>query len=364
MHLIGCKLPEIPDEANRITFIQKFEIGLGAATELIELKDRGFALVGQSGFAARVDKDGVPMWQDQYAQSGINFVGISQNDSGDIFTLKNEYGKSPSLVKITLNGGAIPSKYIFDPIGDSSFSASDITLSKDGNYLILGSVDFDGSPGTATDNRFFLVEMDYNSISHTSYFGYSASSTGGEIYYVPYLGVVFSGTEHRISSPSNYSSIYVLDESGQKNSYSFSDIRFNIFAPLSDGNFAVLSTPFNNNLWIWKLTPPDNWSLGIPIPIDDDTYDEIEGAKIIERREGGFAGVANVYTYPNDKIKTGLFFIIDTDGSFLHYELIGQSWTTDGLYSIIQTRDGGYAMVGSINGDPVLIKTDAKGNVD
>ena len=222
----------------------------------------------------------------------------------------------------------------------------------------------DGRPGPVHDNRFFLIQKTPNGPLDTTitYCGFSASTRGREIYNVPGLGIVFGGREHRISTPANVSLIYTIDENGEKKRYTYSNILMDQFAPLKDGKFVILESYIPNRLRLWKLELPGIWSLGTKVPINSNNYDRIFGTKIIERNEGGFAGLATLYLDSNRENTSSLFFLTDANGSIVYHEIFGQPETVDVLNSLIQTRDGGYAIVGGQNGNPVLIKTDSTGN--
>ena len=347
---------------NQISFEKQFLDCEGSAFDLIQLEDGGFALAGNSGFVARIDKHGNTVWKN--CGSSISYIALEQDNFGDLILIHN-YLETPTLEKFTSNGGLIYSDYLFPISSEHNTYASDLTVSDNGDYHILGK--FGQSPGSYT-NRFFVIHRSPPRTKFdTTFFSNSASNLSGEIYNIPGKGIVFNGYEHHFSVPSNYYLVWILDSTGRNviDGRSFTNVRIEKFAPLKDGNFIILGETFSNtSLDLWKLEFPDNWSLGTSIPINDPNYNRISAQKIAEIEGGGYAGIANIYIEEIEGIGSGLFFLTNLEGHLIKYEIFGGIESHDGLYSLIQTSDGGFAISGMKDGHPLIIKTDSEGNID
>ena len=101
-----------------------------------------------------------------------------------------------------------------------------------------------------------------------------------------------------------------------------------------------------------------------PVPWDK-TYGPIEGYRIMQTDDGGYAIACEEGVWHTSRGPGGFtnvtFLLIKTDSA-------GQvQWRKNyqgaGLYSAILTNDGGYALVGIDNGERNLVKVDSEGNV-
>jgi parallel beta-helix repeat protein len=131
----------------------------------------------------------------------------------------------------------------------------------------------------------------------------------------------------------------------------------------SDGGYALAGKK-DTQVWILKVDSAGkqqwNWTLGVQL-------DGWKGlAQIIQTSDGGYA-IAG--TAPSDSAGETDFLLLKTSstGELLWSKKYG-GVSNDSANSLIQTSDGGYALVGSTEsfdlGGPLLIKTDASGNVE
>ncbi len=357
---------------NAIIFVRLYNTVLGPANDVIQLDDRGYAIVGNGNFVARIAKDGTSDWEKAPGPIIAHFDALIQDQDGNLVIIENtrdtaNFTYSPSaIVKYTIHGGPIYN-HDFIPITSSQrVFVSDIALSNEGDYFIVGGYDPNPYNSPTPDARIVLIQYASNSSGQRfdTYYSNGFSAYGGEIYNHPEFGISYFGYVFNTSVPTKTTHLYTINP--------MDTIRYNLskhinrFAPTKDGNYITLvGAPYS--LMLWKLGLPGDWSLGVSIPINDNNYDRIEGMKIIERSDtkGGYAGVANVYLENanpiNARKNSGLFFITDSDGMIEHSEIIGQPHTYDGLHALIQTSDCGYALTGMLDGNPVLIKTDAQG---
>lgn len=97
------------------------------------------------------------------------------------------------------------------------------------------------------------------------------------------------------------------------------------------------------------------------------------GEYIIQTKDGGYAaaGTATITQIDIDSIKSGRFFLakLDSQGNLLWNKTLEVDKKDDGVYSFIETDDGGYAIVGTTTDTDqyktyaLLVKTDATGDV-
>lgn len=350
-----------------ITFYKVYNKGLnlGPATDVLQMEDLGFVLVGYQGQIIRTDALGNDdLWSKIHsASSNVNYYGLIQDLEGNLVVIENEAKSffdrsSASLIKIDTTDGNILGTPLSLMMAPHEGLASDIALdSLTGDYLISG--DMTSNEGM-NDASLFMIRQSPQGNTTLNQYPQVDIAIGGEIYDVPGLGIVVGGQEFTTDISSRMYVNNLLFEIDNKG------IRYASFTPLKAGGFAVLEGEYGGLLHIWQLSSSGSWLLN-PIKISHPAFTQFKAMKIIERKEGGFAGVAlakNGFLIQNEDIKTpsAIFFLTDNSGNVLQVKTIGSANTSDFLFNIIQTQDGGYAIVGSENGSPLLIKADAAGN--
>jgi hypothetical protein len=122
---------------------------------------------------------------------------------------------------------------------------------------------------------------------------------------------------------------------GWTNSFGFSDPNSAIY---------IIKTDSNGNMQ-WNKTYGGHWDAG---------------CSIVQTYEGGYAIGGFTHTAPH---KSEAYLIkIDSSGNLQWNQTFGDSGT-EAAYSIIQTSDHGFALVGSASNHAFLVKADSNGNM-
>lgn len=343
---------------------------LGPLTAIIQLEDQSFVVVGFNGQIFRIDNAGrrEGFWAFEHgSEANANFYGVIEDLNGDLVVIENFaenfFDKSKaSYLKIDPVTGLKKGDAIRIGNANDKIAATDIALNTlTGEYLICGEITSSDFPNKVS---LFLHEQPRIGAGVLKSFTRFQEVIGGEVYFEQGLGSILGGRELSESSADFKSSLYI---NNLQYDFEQKGIRFGTFTPLSNGEIAVLEGEYTAGLQIWVLKQDGNWK-AIPINITETGFSEHKAIKIIERREGGFAGIAlakNGFLVQGNEIvnPSSIFFLIDEAGMVSNLEILGGSANSSNfLMDIMQLEDRGYIMVGSENGDPMVIRADSTGN--
>lgn len=358
------------DAPNRFKRIYSPGLNLGPLTDIIQLEDQSYVVVGFSGQIFRIDNAGrrENFWSFKHgSETHANFYGVIEDLNGDLVVIENIaqnfFDKSKAaFLKVNLETGVKLGGAVRIVNSNDEVAATGIDLNKQtGEYLICGETINSNSPNSSS---LFLLTQPRIGQGVMGIFSGFQEVIGGEVYYVDGLGSIMGGRELAESSADFKSSLYINNLP-----YNFEQkgIRFGTFTPLSNGEIAVLEGEFSPGLQIWILRQDGKWK-STPINITQTGFTEHKAIKIIERREGGFAGIAlakNGFLVQQKDIvePSSIFFMTDIGGTILALKTIGGSSNSSNfLMDIMQLDDGGYIMVGSEDGDPMVIRADSTGS--
>jgi len=134
----------------------------------------------------------------------------------------------------------------------------------------------------------------------------------------------------------------------------------------SDGGYAIAGTMLGD-FWLIKTDSFGNmeWNQTYGGPESEEVY------SLIETSDGGYAiaGTQPYHPDPDAVYKYANFWLVKTDasGNMVWNETIGTSWDAEEAKSLVETIDGGYAIVGSTSHPKkggsklLLVKTDETG---
>ena len=338
--------------------------GAGPATDIIQLDDGGFVWVGYGAQLRRIDKNGNELWtQNGYNPNPLtNFYGVIQDSDGKFIVAENKaisfFDRSQGQwVRFSSSGKYDLFRSLFDPGEDGN--VSDITLADNDFYLFVGT-QFE-SNGTSVLTQFSVPKG--GSPTKTIFGSSPNGAYGGRIHQTD-NGIFSGGYLVGTTNPSKL----LVDGSP----YAPPGQDFIPFVPFSADEIMVMDGPGTAaasqvNLYSYSLT--NGWNTSKFAEISKVGLNDYYPMEIIQREEGGFAGVvlvreSNLIVGGDINNPNGLFFLLDSNGQFEpgFPKELGLNNTSDYLFNIKQTRDGGYVIVGSENGNPRIIKTDDKGN--
>jgi hypothetical protein len=283
---------------------------------VIQTSDGGFALVGEihmgwiKGWIVKVDSSGMLQWNSTYAEWNGILRGIAQSSDGGYIAcgLKNEGDDHGWLVKVDASGVMQWEKTYFSNV--ATFKS--VVLSADGGYAIGGFLEgtFDTSGLIMNTNSFALLAK--------------TDAAGNLLWAKAYNG-----------------------------SYTNNVVQ-------ADGK--VLISPVNSNLTMWNQTYNEGDTAGT-------WTTTMKAYSLIRTTDGGYALVGELATTRRDP-SWGLggpfaasdYWLVKTDsaGSMQWNHAYGFI-QGDVAKSVIQTADGGYALIGNSVSNVWLVKTDNSG---
>ncbi|MCI4666831.1 MAG: PKD domain-containing protein [Bacteroidia bacterium] len=352
-----------------LAFEQTYNTYNGIATDIVELSnpEGGFLIVGYGGQAFQVDKKGVVNtafddWPDASGNTSqnpqANFYHVIELESGLFVAAENVpetflQKSSGGIVLINQNGSLNDRKLLSDL--DPRLENADITdlmNGKDGRFYLTGTY----YSTSADTGGIFLMKGENLQDPEllTTYFSPGAGRfTGGQIAIDPQGKLYISGL-----NPEGRPLLFEWEESYGKDSM-------------------VLVIDPANSSFIGKILPIDfgtggdlialigfkeielrkvNIGLdgrlsGVPNLVETRSqgYDKVLSMDIISTRDNGYAGVALLYDEQELDNATGLYEIKDQNNNLTGVNTGGKT-TTDHFFSIVQTRDEGFVIVGSRNG--------------
>lgn len=334
--------------------------GTGTATDIVQLEDGGFVWVGYHGQMQRIDKDGNEIWTQTDYTPPVNahFYGVIQDIYGKFVALENQattfFNRSkPAWIRFG-DGILDGNKSLLDD-GENGY-ASDIDLADNGDYLFVGTKN---GPGDSVS----LIQFRYpggGSPILTSFGVASGDAYGGRIHSTN-SGIICSG-----QFISGNTKLFVNGELKEPQI-----IDFLPFVPVNNNEIMVMAgfgygTSPSIKIIKYSISTGDATQIA---EINDAELNEYFPMEIIAREDGGYAGVALAKDKDSNLIQgdfnnpNSIFFLIDEQGNLDKFERYGTNGADDYLFTIKQTRDGGFVMVGSKGGKPRIIKTDNIGEL-
>jgi hypothetical protein len=364
--------------AQIITFQEAFGgSGVDWANSVQQTSDGGYIIIGYTNsfgagnkdiYLVKMNVNGDTLWTKTYGGTGDDEGNSVQqtSDGGYIIVgYTNSFGAGGYdvyLIKVNINGDSLWTK-TFGGAGDDY--ANSVCQTSDGGYIITGSGLF-GSGG----GDIYLIKTDtvgniqwnktYGSVAYYIDWGYSVKQTtdGGYIISGFYLGV--NADVWLIKTASNGNILWSRTFGGAASEIGAS------CQQTSDGGYIVAGSTNsfgagNNDVYLIKtdMNGDTLWTKTYGNTGDD------KGYSVQQTTDGGFI-IAGYYI-----ISSGVsdVYLIKTDGN----GNLSWSKTFGGAngefgYSVQQTLDGGYILVGMTqsfgagNSDIYVIKTDSNGN--
>ncbi len=345
---------------------------------VIQSKDGGYAICGYTDsyvanlhvsdvYIIKMDSNGNLEWTKSIDENmtNIGYSIIQTHDGGYAFTGYSAYGPGGSsvyFVKLNASGNLSSTKLITNLGYETGQSLVQCT---DGGYAITGQTYNAGFPIV------YVVKLDSTgNISWTKAIGISYD-LGLSIIQAHDGGFVIGGYTTNYGAGGYDAYVVKLDSLGNKSWAATiggtKDDFCNSIIQSRNGDYVMAGYTGSYgagsyDVYAVKLSPSGNliWTKTIGGTSDD------EGESIVQTKDGGYAigGYTNSYgagDYDAYLIK------LDSSGNLSWTKAIGGTGS-DQCYSIKQTRDGGYALVGITNSygsgnyDVFFIKTDSTGN--
>jgi DNA replication initiation complex subunit (GINS family) len=360
---------------------------------IIHTKDGGYAIAGWTNsfgagkydvYVVKLDKTWNLQWTrtigGKYNDYGYSIIQTTDGGyavAGATASYGAEIGNSDIyIVKLDGDGNIQWTRTIGDGYSDNGRS---IIQTKDGGYAVVGKIN-----GNVIFDDVYVVKLDGDgNIQWTRTIGGGeGEDCGNSIIQTKDGGYAVVGKTNSFGAEniSIYGRIaddvYVvkLDDSGNIQwtrtiGGKFDDVGYSIIQT-KDGGYAVagvtasFSTGYGD-VYIVKLDGLGNiqWTRTIGGSNGDDF-----GCSIIQTIDGGYA--VGGWTACFGAGKTDVYIVkLDGDGNIQWTRTIGGE-QDDGSFSIIQTTDGGYVVVGDTysygvgNGDVYIVKIDANGNLN
>lgn len=352
----------------------------GMATDIIELSDPngGYLIVGTGGQAFQIDKNGQAnnSFDDWPSASGntdqnplANFYHVIELENGVFVAAENVpvtfFKRSEAGIVLINNNGSYNNRKLLsdlDPKLDSA-NITDLQKGDNGTYYLTGTF----YSSSADTGGIFLMRgenLQEPEIITTYSSNKNGRYTGGKTAINPNGKVYVSGLD-----PDNIPLLFAWEEAIGKNAIEL------IINPNTTGQtakalpMAIDATGNLISLIGFKEIELRKADIGFDgvirnpelVETNSQGYDKVLSMNIIPTQGNGFAGVALLYNEQEIDKATGLFVIRDQNTDLTKVNT-GGTTTADHLFSIIQTRDGGFAMVGSRNGKFFFKKTDSIGN--
>jgi hypothetical protein len=266
------------------------------------------------------------------------------------------------LVKID-SGGDIQWSNIYPQTGNDA-GANSVVQTSDGGYALIGT----SIPSNGTDQEVWLIKTDsngnlqWNKIVETGYTYNSVISllqTKGGDYVLDGSGSsgATGNTGWLIETESNGNLLW---------KQTYENVVPRALIQTSDGGFAIASA--SGELIKTDSKGNVNWETSYP----SGTLNF--GGSLFQTSDGGYAiaGVKNVPgTEPSSTGGSQVWLVkTDSQGNLQWQSTLNSSTQIDSVTNLIQTKDGGYAIAGSIEASlssksyAFLFKTDSKGNME
>ena len=365
-------------KAKKYTWSQSFNHGnkSTAGTSIIQTSDGGYAIAGGIGgnraYVAKFDESGDKTWDRNWrlgSDGGLRSI-IQMRDKS--FVVVGTYKVTSSsdydshIRKLSPTGNLVWQKSVFLS-KDDSFSS--VIEASDGGVVVTGEV---YNPSSSRKYDIWLYKFDTNG---NKVFEYKYGTTDGDyarsIAATADGGCIVTGLSYGLGL--GYSDIVILkfDNRGRKiwdKGYGGSsrDIG-NSIIQTNDGGYIIAGITDSYgaggmDYLVLKINVNGLlvWSKTFGGPQDD------IAASIVQTTDGGYAVVG--YTKSKGRGKEDVWLVkIDASGNKVWDKAFGSSGVDRGL-SLIQTKDKGYAIVGqrdvrSDSADIWFIKTDKNGNL-
>jgi uncharacterized delta-60 repeat protein len=272
------------------------------------------------------------------------------------------------VVKLDSSGNVVWTKTIG---GSGDDRANSIIQSSDGGYVVAGWTSSFGAVGV----DFYVVKLDSSgNVVWTKTIGGSGNDFASSIIQSSDGGYVIAGNTHSFGAIGADFYVVKLDSSGNvvwtktigvNGGVTYDDIANSIIQS-SDGGYVVAGWIYNigsiHDIYVMKLDSGGNvqWTKTINWGGWDQAW------SIIQSSDGGY-----VVAGWSDSFGIRDFYVVklDSSGNVVWTKRIGGSGQ-DYAYSIIQSSDGGYAIVGYTQSfgaggrDMYVVKLDSSGNVE
>jgi hypothetical protein len=323
----------------------------------IQTEDGGYAIAGSiqlqpegtTAYLIKTDDSGNTQWDKTYSE--VSFVDsiVQTNDGGFAIVCSGGGTGGLLLVKTDAAGNTEWNKTYYSGEGDDR--ASSLIQTSDGGYAIVGTM-----VGVHQPNRYWLIKTD---------------SSGNKLWDKGYgdtgLDSAFSGIETKdggyaiIGMSGFYDSLLIkTDSSGNmqwNQTYNGITQYHSIQSILqtSNGGYAIAGSIDNSisDFWLARTDSLGNMQWNKTYGGTGDSY----AASLIQTSDGGYAMIGN--TDLNSSIPMGGGFDIwvvktDSEGNpQWNQTYVGNG--QDGGVSIIQTKDGGYALLAYVPGHGIFL---------
>jgi len=345
---------------------------------VIRTSDGGYALAGytySSGagnadvYLVKLDSVGNMLWSKTYGGTGVDmgFSVVQTSDGGyAIGGETNSYGAGNYdvyLVKTNSNGNMLWNKTYGGTTVDVGYS---LVQTRDGGYAVGGETSSFGAGGY----DFYLVKTDSSgNLQWSKTYGGTGTDIGYSLVQTNDVGYALTGETGSYGAGSYDVYLVKADSSGNTQwgvTYggTGTDIGFSV-VPTSDGGYAIGGETNsygagNYDVYLVKAnsTGGTQWSKTY-----GGLYADV-GYSVVQTREGGYALVGDTYSFGAGDSD---FYLVKADsvGNMQWSKTYGGA-STDIGYSVVQTGDGGYMLAGFTysygagNYDVWLVKTDVE----
>ncbi len=276
-------------------------------------------------------------------------------------------GSDIYLVKIDTKGNQEWFKTFGGPAGDFGYS---VQQTKDGGYIVVGETYSFGAGGSDV----YLIKIDANGNQEWSKtFGGKGNDFGYSVQQTKDGGYIILGSTESFGAEQFDLYLIKIDANGNQEWYKTIGSFYNDFGysvqQTKDGGYIIAgytsfygTNYYDDNIYLIKTDGKGNKQWSRIFGGSDWNY----GYSVKETKDGGYIIVG--YTSPYGTGGSDIYLIkTDENGNEEWSKKFGGAYDDRG-YSVCQTEDGGYIIVGSTDSygagkrDIYLIKTDAKGN--
>jgi len=349
-----------------------------------QTSDGGYIIVGSAEFLGRqsgydvllikTDATGKPLWINTFGGPGNDFGRSVQQTADGGYIVLGEYAGSSSrqmwLIKISSGGGKQWDRlYGYD---DRMEEASEVQQTSDGGYILVGTTtSFSVLTGQRVDSNVFLVKTDKD--GNTQWYkqkGYDDSDeTGASVQQTSDGGYILTGITYQFDNSGDIWLVKVGADGGTiwHAHYGVSGIfdAGNSVRQTTDGGYIIAGETgplVARDIYLLKTDSLGNqqWSRTLG-GLKSDWNGVVQQTK-----DGGYIIAGSTYSY-GAGLSDGFLVKTDAQGNMLWKNTFGGSGQ-DYFYSVQQTEDGGYIMVGSTesygdgSSDVYLVKTDPNGS--
>ncbi|MBK6398331.1 MAG: T9SS type A sorting domain-containing protein [Bacteroidetes bacterium] len=308
-------------------------------------------------------------FQKNYGTHYVDYASkIIQNNNGDFFItgVTQGFGAGGNIFLMNMaSDGSI--KWVKDFFGVNSDIPYDMISNQDGGFSLVGST---WSFGTGHSDGIFITTDSLGNVKQTTTYGTAVEYD--ELYCIQKIsnGFILGGTARQFTGPA----IYRTDSSGNIIwSYLISPAYFQTLIKsiyqCSDSGLIILRSASQSYFFsLIKLDQYGNFIWAKDFSTNDGNMSMIAN-KMVHTSDNGF--IVTGHTYLNAIGADQDIFLLKTDsaGNPLWFKTYGNTFLEAGE-DVIQTSDKGYAITGSTNSygfganDAFLLKTDSVGNFE